>query len=770
MSITDTSTHESFARADGADDFLRLPDWNNSAPREAEPNVFERLKARMALMADAGTPEPPRPPSPPGTLSPDDIAFDGPDRSTEWYAEQDAAAARHREATAPTIDHKPTITLFDSYGNERVLHHPLAEAERFDPAIIADAKKRARWEKWLGTSKAVRDGASMNSMMRFACRVIDDEIKEMRREEAEEGGDQPKKKGGKGGTIPDHVKAKIEQPAKKRQKVKERLEKFVQAGPKIRADRTYLPFDESFRDGNGEGTALRSRLGIRGLELFNQRLPKKALVGYDKRGVFVGDAIMEPIFVRDMEYITIGWYTVRGQIVVDLDRTWPTLKALRADLVRVLGLKLLPTLIVYRLNANGHIEKPHLLWILPPGSEVGICGNSKPGPVRTFNMVQQSVVSALIELGADTGHENTGKHKNPLAPRFSVACTENFPDLRDFIANLPTVSTNKKEMRRRKAKHDNVPVEELTESQLEFKVSKEIFLEERARARRANDREFKDSLATPDLHAKWLRKHAVPRVIQALGDTPAVRTLLQQQVAYWSGKRPSKKTRQYEGENRGRDLQLQKDKNLVGADAAAARKLQGEACKKLAGTVTRAGQGADSRAIIDEQLGLFARIGGDLDDDEAVARFIIKSGKLGKSTVYKWLPKVLPPFRDASRYIASPAIRKKTQPSILSKPAMATVPSAPVVSNMPVVHVASAASTSGKPGQDPNNPCCQPAAHASSAKTCRQQPSVHPADPTRFIASTDAAELPADDWLNFSGQLIPIRSAAMIHADHDTIQ
>jgi hypothetical protein len=98
-------------------------------------------------------------------------------------------------------------------------------------------------------------------------------------------------------------------------------------------------------------------------------LPKEALVGWDKRGVFVGTTLMEPVFVRDMDYITIGWWTVRGQIVADLDKNFSSLRALRRELMRVLGPGLMPTLIVYALTADGEIERPHLIWILPPCSE-----------------------------------------------------------------------------------------------------------------------------------------------------------------------------------------------------------------------------------------------------------------------------------------------------------------------------------------------------------------------------------------------------------------
>ena len=48
-------------------------------------------------------------------------------------------------------------------------------------------------------------------------------------------------------------------------------------------------------------------------------------------------------------------------------------------------------------------------------------------------MVQDALVAALMPIGADPGHENMAKTKNPLSPKFNVACTENFPTLADFV-------------------------------------------------------------------------------------------------------------------------------------------------------------------------------------------------------------------------------------------------------------------------------------------------------------------------------------------------
>lgn len=101
---------------------------------------------------------------------------DGHPLDPEYLRAAREADERRREAIAPTIDHKRTVTLFDQYGNERVITQPLAMSERFDPATIADPKKRANFEKWLERNGEAKANRKMTSMMEFACRVIDDEL------------------------------------------------------------------------------------------------------------------------------------------------------------------------------------------------------------------------------------------------------------------------------------------------------------------------------------------------------------------------------------------------------------------------------------------------------------------------------------------------------------------------------------------------------------------------------------------------------------------
>lgn len=677
-------------------------------------------------------------------LLPEDIDPDlgfGPPRKyslEEWQADVEAAR-RIAEEIAPTVDHRPTVILFDKHGNERLITEPLPENERWLPHhVYYDKGKLANWQCWMWDYEEAVAKAAAASKAASDARIADEKTKKA-----------PKKakldKDGNIVPLPDSVVAKIQAPKKRRQRVKERLREFKQSTAHISSDRRRLPFTESF-----VATALRSRLGICGLALFNSRLPKDAKVGSDKRAVFVGSEYMEQIFVRDMDYITIDWYKVRGQLVVELDDNFPGLKTLRRELMRLLGPALMPTLIVYSKGPNGEIERPHLLWILPPRSEVGICGKSKGAPIRTFNMVQKAIINALIEIGADPDHENLAKFKNPLTPNWHVACEENFPDLTDFIKHLPTCSVHKREMKRRQAARKGVPENE-TGSQRDFRISKEIILRARARARRANDRAYKNSLATPELHAKWLKNNVSNAIIQALGDTKETRKLLGQQIAYWSGKRPSAKTRTYDGDNRFRDRDLQQRLGLTGAVNHAVRKANGIEKKRVAAIETNRGHREKSLAILDEQIGLFQRIGGDIDDKTRLVAWVRKSGKLGKSTVYNLIDVAVSLFRAASRYIAQPSSPAKPRSLPASYVHPVTVPSVPVAQVTTIVSVPSAPATPASPVDPPTIHRQQPAAPASSEKTCRLRPAepqaagVH--DPT-----SDAT------------------SSSFVHGDHHTLQ
>lgn len=706
-----------------------------------------------------------------------------PDAALYFVSNDDLEAHKRRmEAFAPTIDHKPVVSLFDAYGNERIITAPLPLSERFDPETISDPRKRAGFKKWIKGNRAAREAREMNSMAEFACRVIDDEKEKPKKARSSKKiEDNPAKAAAQAEAI-ERAQFKKDKPQRERQRRKDRRERFVQNGKVIRADRNYLPFSEEF-----ESTGLRTELGLFGPAIFNSRIARGAAYGKCKREVYDGKELA-PIDLRDMEYLVEGWDKVRGNIVVDLDgrldgRKWKTRADLRKDLVEALGPKLMPTMAPYRLDKDGDIEGAHLFWVLPPGSEVGVCGKSKGGPVRLHGMVQDALIAALLHLGADPGHTNAAKSKNPLAPRFSLMCWENFPDLSELKAGLPTFGVDRKEMRREHAKlkrkgagDDEAPKK--PQSLLKFNTMNDCWKEAIREGFRTHDKKFLAGLKAESstAYGKWLKADGIPRIREALNIQPDtelpedVRKILDKQITWRCANRPSIQTRYYDGDNRGRDKEAQQEAKLVGAELPEAREIQGKRRKSLAGIVTRVDQAEKSQATILEQVELYARLGHDPADKEAVARFVIRSGKLGKTTVYKWLPAVLASFRDASRYNAGRGTGTNDRPSILSETIEAAVVPASVDMIVSDAAVASAATRHGKPGQTIEKPSCPPAEPSSSRQACRGRP---PAEPTPSDALSDVSTDPAahpSTWLRFGGRWIGLDTDSMLHADHDTIQ
>ncbi|MCK1336845.1 hypothetical protein IVB38_12635 [Bradyrhizobium sp. 38] len=652
LSIQPTDVHVAPAAPVAARDVFDMDGWNTAVIVDdvVEDAVFDRMAARLAEMEDV------------------DADWSGrkafPICRRDWHYLDDSLG--------PVIKHRPTVTLFDG-SRKHVLSGPVVAT-----GYMSGSEPDRHTDGWLrhtGDKEKADEAANINSWMKWANRIdFDDEEP------------QPKKACNK--TIPDHVLAKIEAPRKARQRVKERLEQFTHDAPmRSVAGRRYEPFSASYVRSDGKKTAMRSKLEIKCLELYSARLPKDALYGNHKGAVFrPSDTGIAPIFLRDAPYLTIGWWTVRGQLAVDLDTVWPDLDTLRAALIKALGPKLFPNIIVYRLNAKGEVENPHLIWILPPGAEVGVRGASRGAPIRKFNMVQRALVSHLIHLGADAGHLNSGKTKNPLSEFFSIACSdEHFNDLGDFVAGLPTVSTNEKEMRRRQAAFRGVAVEDLSSSMREWMGVRDIVRQEITTGFRSKDPEFKAALASEHEFAAWAERHVTPRALSEVGDGFSVRRILKRQIEWRSRHRPSRLTRQYDGDNRFRDRGLYADLKLTGAETPEARKAQGDARQKLAGTMTGAGRRAATLARVVKVVEAHVQAG--LPEDEAaIVRSIIESGTLKKTAAYACVGEALSVFRAASRYIASPLQETySTQlPSSECEVACTTVSRDPVIQTVPM--------------------------------------------------------------------------------------
>src|SRR4051794_14600809 len=133
-------------------------------PEPGTLELFARMDARLAGMADA---EP---------MPADWTPSWSWKRGEEWQGFPWEQEARRREEIAPTIDHRRVVTLFDAYGNERVITQPLPQSERFDPATIVDPRKRANFEKWLKRHVDVKRTRATIRWMEFACRVTDEEL------------------------------------------------------------------------------------------------------------------------------------------------------------------------------------------------------------------------------------------------------------------------------------------------------------------------------------------------------------------------------------------------------------------------------------------------------------------------------------------------------------------------------------------------------------------------------------------------------------------
>lgn len=695
----------------------------------------------------------------------EDVDLDA-ERAKATFVVDLAAEIDRRESYAPTINHVPTVTLLDQFGGERLMTFPLAEDERWKPAY-ADKAKNLRWEGWRVKYDGAKTMAARASEMRFANRVADGVIKALQPKKkakppkADESEETKKKRA----DAIQRAKDKAERPSKRRARVAERLRSFDHDTTLPRAGRTYTPFSVSYRDGKGVGTAQRSELGIVSLALYSSRVPKNALYGNDKEAVQNATVSgIEPIFLRDATHLTCNWWSVRGQLAVDLDETFNTLADLRAKLIEHLGVALLPTIIIYRLDWAGRIERPHLLWILPPGSEVGVGGKSRGAPIRTHRMVQQALVSALIDLGGDAGHLNTGKTKNPLSEYWSLACLESFPDLRDFIAHLPTVVTDEKEMRRRQRKVRNVAEGEQSESNAKYNVIKTAIKQAITTGFRTHDAAFLAALPLESSTAfgEWLKGKILPEVRQALGvadgdDLPDdVARLLHKQIRWRCRNRPSVKTRYYDGDNRRRDKELQSDLGMTGAETHDARVVQRTARRSLAAVETNRLRREASLTTIGDQIGLFVRASGDIDDRSAVVRWVILSKKLSKTTVYDLIDLAVSRFRAASRYIASTPHGRK--PSPVEQPAAVVIVTGPVVTTSiePVVIA------SGESGQteitlsSPPPSICQRVAALPESGIPVERPPCGPSTPTT--------------WLHWDDRRIAVRSTAIMHGPHPTPQ
>lgn len=244
---------------------------------------------------------------------------------------------------------------------------------------------------------------------------------------------------------------------------KKRLRKFEHNGHAPLGGRVYVPFSEKFENEDGTTTpAVRSWLGTISGQLFNSALPKGHIeYGFDKEVEYSTLVTGLPrLYALDAPYIVLDKCR-KCAFIVDLDGWWNDLRSLRWQLRRLLPPEFMPNIITFRgaVDGKGGVENPHLVWLLPPGSRV--IGHNKIKARKNLEqqrklheMIQSGIVSHLIPVGADPGHTNVNKTKNPLSASFSVEfCDDHFRTMDDWRSFLPTITPKRQEMQRRAKIH-----------------------------------------------------------------------------------------------------------------------------------------------------------------------------------------------------------------------------------------------------------------------------------------------------------------------------
>ncbi|MBN9007553.1 MAG: hypothetical protein J0H40_19320 [Rhizobiales bacterium] len=484
----------------------------------------------------------------------------------------------------------------------------------------------------------------------------------------------------------------------------------------LAAGRPTEKFIEEFRRADGSlSTAFRTALNITSFELFNSALSKHGTdYGHDKTTVYSQNLTSQtPTSVRDMEYLYVDGMR-RCLFVGDLDGWWVDLDSLLADLRRFLPPEFMPNLAAYRGHKTmGGVENPHLIWLLPPGARViREKGKNKDKQFNLHCMIQRAIVNHLIDIGADPGHTNVGKMKNPLSPKWSVAAQDEFfPTMDDWRRFLPTITPDLREMKTRAKK---VKAARTASSPAEVKLSNAIWtdgLEARGimirAAQRTQDPTFVKAIKTHAGFVSWLY-HPVTgvitrRLIHLHGDTAAVRSVLHaQRELVEELKDTPTAIGQFcdRGRDRERNLMAERDDPF---DYSWPKEIKDEIKKKrqrAAGTRSRWSVRDKNRGLIAEEIERRLATGATIDEVIAakadVVRTLDSSGLVARSTAYRLFDYVADVVSEAARYQAVPAVSIlpiDSHPSVDHQPSdqqlesgATEISSEPSVTAMPVDH------------------------------------------------------------------------------------
>ncbi|MBD8877665.1 hypothetical protein [Roseibium polysiphoniae] len=146
---------------------------------------------------------------------------------------------------------------------------------------------------------------------------------------------------------------------------------------------------------------------------------------------------------------------VRGVFRIDLDITFRGWDTLRYE-IEQLSLPCLPHVVVGHELPDGSIERPHLLYFLPFGSEVWFDPEDprcRRDIMSLWRGVHAGITKAFLPLGADPGAlSNPVRIKNPMSPFWDIQVwnEQTFPDLSEWASWVDT-STSRDAMIRESA-------------------------------------------------------------------------------------------------------------------------------------------------------------------------------------------------------------------------------------------------------------------------------------------------------------------------------
>ena len=308
-------------------------------------------------------------------------------------------------------------------------------------------------------------------------------------------------------------------------------------------------YEDEIHEYFGEDCPYRSKLGSPSLARMAALYPRKGRIrgGNDK------EALLETsskLLALDSPYVELNKLWL-GCIVVETDGVWPSAAAFRAKLLEKLGPRMMPNLMVGRYSKDGQFVRPHLIWILktpvynaayrewtdPDTGEVHSVGNKacSTKAISKFHAVQRSLVSMLVDVGADPACHNIWKPKCPLSPLWSTVITNDdyWASLDDFrhIPGYPKRAPSEYDMAKLATEmRENAAGTAPVTSNVIWNTTKTTIDQLMSRARRGMDLDFRRAAqqGTPAL-AAYIDNTVRPELVGVFGEIDALDRILHRQ-------------------------------------------------------------------------------------------------------------------------------------------------------------------------------------------------------------------------------------------------